>query len=83
MKGNFFFLRRSHSATEYRKGKFFLHERKPSKFLNFGVIEQMGKTRGMKFVLSQHYYVSQGKSGLHTRLTGLEEMQRNILSLSI
>lgn len=41
------------------------------KFLNFGVIEQMGKTRGMKFVLSQHYYVSQGKSGLHTRLTGI------------
>ena len=41
------------------------------KFLDMGIIEQVGKTRGAKYILSHTYYVHEGKVGIHTRLSGL------------
>lgn len=41
------------------------------KFLGTGVIEQLGKTRGAKYILSHAYYKHEGKVGEHTRLTSL------------
>ncbi len=41
------------------------------KLLDAGVIEQIGKTRGAKYILSHAYYKHEGKIGEHTRLTPL------------
>lgn len=41
------------------------------KFLETGIIEKVGKARGMKYILSRQYYEAIGKSGRHTRLKGL------------
>lgn len=42
-----------------------------SKFLDIGVIEQVGKTKGAKYILSHKYYAHEGKVGIHTKLTGI------------
>ncbi|PIX25137.1 MAG: hypothetical protein COZ68_04565, partial [Deltaproteobacteria bacterium CG_4_8_14_3_um_filter_43_13] len=42
-----------------------------NKFLEIGVIEQVGKTKGAKYILSHKYYAHEGKVGIHTRLTGI------------
>jgi ATP-dependent DNA helicase RecG len=41
------------------------------KLLGTGVIEQVGKTSGAKYILSHAYYKYEGKVGEHTRLTPL------------
>ncbi|MEK7286050.1 MAG: hypothetical protein AAB035_01965 [Nitrospirota bacterium] len=41
------------------------------KFLDIGVVEQVGKTSGAKYILSHAYYAHEGKVGVHTKLTGL------------
>lgn len=41
------------------------------KFLDIGVVEQVGKTSGTKYILSHAYYAHEGKVGVHTKLTGL------------
>lgn len=42
-----------------------------NKFLEIGVIERIGKTKGAKYILSHKYYAHEGKVGIHTRLTGI------------
>ncbi|MBI4753592.1 putative DNA binding domain-containing protein, partial [Candidatus Desantisbacteria bacterium] len=42
-----------------------------NKFLEIGVIEQVGKTKGAKYILSHKYYVQEDKVGIHTRLVGI------------
>ncbi|HEC99361.1 MAG TPA: hypothetical protein ENN18_03130 [Proteobacteria bacterium] len=42
-----------------------------NKFLEIGIIEQLGKTKGAKYILSHTYYVHEGKVGVHTKLTGI------------
>ncbi|MFH1664830.1 MAG: RNA-binding domain-containing protein [Candidatus Omnitrophota bacterium] len=42
------------------------------KFFRLGLIEQVGKGRGSKYILSQRYYETIGKSGKYTRLKGLQ-----------
>ncbi|MDR3583422.1 MAG: putative DNA binding domain-containing protein [Candidatus Pacebacteria bacterium] len=41
------------------------------KFIDLGIVEQVGKTRGAKYCLSRNYYAAQGKSGKHTRIMGI------------
>src|SRR3989304_6127381 len=37
------------------------------KFLDIGIIERVGKTRGAKYILSHKYYTHAGKIGEHTK----------------
>lgn len=43
-----------------------------NKFLDMGIVEQVGKTKGAKYILSHAYYAHEGKVGAHTKLAGLE-----------
>lgn len=49
------------------------------KFLQLGIIERLGRTSGAKYILSQQYYSSIGKSGTHTRLAGLSREEKKVL----
>jgi ATP-dependent DNA helicase RecG len=50
------------------------------KFLELGIIEKVGKTRGAKYLLSHKYYVHAGKSGVYTRITGISrEKQKELI----
>ncbi len=51
------------------------------RFLKFGIIEKVGRTKGSKYILSDKYYVSIGKSGTHTRLVGLSREEKKALIL--
>jgi ATP-dependent DNA helicase RecG len=51
------------------------------RFMELGLVEQHGKTRGAKYTLSHRYYTSTGLSGVHTRLTGLPREARKKLIL--
>lgn len=53
-----------------------------SKFLELGIIESIGRTRGTKYILSHKYYAQEGKVGTHTRLTGLSRNQIKELILN-
>jgi len=52
------------------------------KFLDIGIIERVGKTRGAKYILSHKYYTHAGKIGEHTRIAGLEREQKKTLILN-
>ena len=41
------------------------------KLFRLGLLERVGKGRGIKYMLTQKYYEFAGKLGVHTRLTGL------------
>lgn len=41
------------------------------KFLSFGIIERIGKTRGSKYMLGHKYYSFEGKTGIYTRIAGI------------
>jgi len=51
------------------------------KFINLALIEQVGRTRGAKYILSQQYYDYIGKPGMHTRLAGLSREEKKALIL--
>jgi len=51
------------------------------KFMGLGIIEQVGRTRGAKYILSRGYYKHIGKSGVHTRLAGLTREAKKELIL--
>lgn len=52
------------------------------KFLELGIIEAVGRTRGTKYILSHKYYVQEGKVGIHTRLTGLSRDQKKRININ-
>ncbi|MFA4957044.1 MAG: hypothetical protein WC556_08760 [Candidatus Methanoperedens sp.] len=52
------------------------------KFLDIGIIEKVGRTRGAKYILSHEYYTREGRVGIHTRLTGLSRDQKKELILN-
>lgn len=41
------------------------------RFLDLGIIEKIGRTRGTKYILSHNYYIHEGKTGIHTRVKGI------------
>jgi len=51
------------------------------KFLNLGIIERIGRTRGSKYILSHKYYEHEGKIGVHTRLLGVGRQKQKELML--
>ena len=52
------------------------------KFLENGIIEAVGKTRGRQYILSHRYYVLERALGIHTRLTGLSRDQKKELIIN-
>lgn len=52
------------------------------KFLEYGIIEPVGKTRGRQYILSHRYYVLEGALGIHTRLAGLSRDQKKELIIN-
>jgi len=52
-----------------------------NKFLQMDIIEQVGRTRGAKYILSHKYYVHKGKSGVYTRLRGVSREYKKELIL--
>jgi ATP-dependent DNA helicase RecG len=52
------------------------------KFLDMGIIEKAGRTKATKYLLSHHYYKSQGTIGEYTRLAGLSRDVKKQLILS-
>jgi len=50
-----------------------------NKFLQLGIIEQVGRTSGARYILSHKYYIHKGKSGIYTRLRGLSREHKKEL----
>lgn len=57
-------------STEFKK-----------KFLSLGIIEQVGRTRAAKYILSHKYYAHKGQLGVHTRLSGISRDKQKELIL--
>lgn len=51
------------------------------KFLEFGIIEKIGKTSGSQYVLSHNYYSFQEKPGIYTRIMGISRDEKKQLIL--
>ncbi len=51
------------------------------KLLGAGIVEQVGKTSGSKYILSHTYYAHEGKVGVHTKLSGLSRAKNKELIL--
>lgn len=51
------------------------------KLLKLGLIEQVGRTRGAKYVLSHNYYAEGSKRGHYTRLVGFTREEKKALIL--
>ncbi len=50
------------------------------KFLELGIIEKIGKTRGSKYILSHRYYAHENRTGVYTRLVGISrEKQKELI----
>lgn len=50
------------------------------KFLDLGIIESVGKTRGTRYILSHRYYECEGRTGIYTRLSGISrEKQKEFI----
>ncbi|MDP3769453.1 MAG: putative DNA binding domain-containing protein [bacterium] len=50
------------------------------KFLDLGIIEKVGKTRGSKYILSHRYYAHENRTGIYTRLAGISrEKQKELI----
>jgi len=49
------------------------------KFLEYGLVEKIGRSRGTKYVLSHDYYQVSESRGVYTRLTGISRSKRKAL----
>ena len=56
-------------------------ERSLARLLERGVVERIGKGRGVRFVLSRKFYSFMGKSGSYTRRRGLDRETHKALLL--
>lgn len=70
-----------HELEKIREQEVIANSEYKKKFLDLGIIEQVGRTRGVKYILSHKYYAYKGKVGIHTRLTGLSRDQKKELIL--
>ncbi len=50
-------------------------------WIQLGIIEKVGKTSGMRYILSHRYYQQEKHLGIHTRLTGLTRDAKKALIL--
>jgi len=51
------------------------------KFLDWGIIEKIGRTKDVRYILSHAFYVHEGRRGVHTRLAGLKRSKLKELIL--
>lgn len=51
------------------------------KFLELGVVEKVGRTSGIKYMLSHRYYQYEERPGLYTRIKGLNREHKKELIL--
>lgn len=51
------------------------------KFLRLGIIERVGKTSGIKYMLSRRYYTYEERPGLYTRIKGITREHKKELIL--
>ncbi|MFA6170086.1 MAG: RNA-binding domain-containing protein [Candidatus Margulisiibacteriota bacterium] len=52
------------------------------RFIKLGLIDQIGRTRGARYILSHEYYRHEGKIGRHTALAGLPREEKKALILA-
>lgn len=57
------------------------HSRFVKKFLEYGIVEKMGKTKGVSYMLSHKYYMLENKTGVYTRIAGLSRDEKKELIL--
>jgi len=60
-----------YALEKLRENQMIANPEYKKKFLEIGIIERVGKTRGAKYILSHKYYAQAGKIGIHTRLSGI------------
>lgn len=49
------------------------------RFLELGIIEKVGRTRGVRYILSHRYYEYEDRPGLYTRVRGLDRKHKKKL----
>ncbi len=50
------------------------------RFLDLGIVERIGRGRGTRYILSHRYYAHRGKTGTHTRISGIHrEKQKELI----
>ncbi|MFB6181676.1 MAG: RNA-binding domain-containing protein [Candidatus Magasanikbacteria bacterium] len=49
------------------------------KFLDMGIVEKLGRTKGTKYILSHKYYEHKDKTGIHTKLKGISRDRKKEL----
>ena len=64
-------LEEIYELEKIRENQPVAHIENRDKFLEMGIVERIGKTKGAKYILSHTYYAHEGKVGIHTKLTGL------------
>jgi len=64
-------LEEIYELEKIRKNQPVAHIENRDKFLEMGIVERIGKTKGAKYILSHTYYAHEGKVGIHTKLAGL------------
>lgn len=64
-----------------RENKIMQDLRHKEKFLKLGIIEKIGKTSGIKFILSHRYYFHEEKPGVYTRIKGFNRETKKKLIL--
>jgi len=53
-----------------------------NKFLELGIIEKVGKTSGVKYILSHNYYKYKERPGVYTRIRGISREKKKELILN-
>lgn len=64
-----------------REKKALVNLQHKEKFLKLGIVEKIGKTSGMKYMLSHHYYSYEEKPGIYTRIRGVTREYKKQLIL--
>lgn len=70
------------ALEKIRENKDIVNFEQKKRLLELGVIEKVGKGRGIKYILSHNYYALSGKPGVHTRLSGITREQKKMLILN-
>ncbi|RLB91257.1 MAG: transcriptional regulator, partial [Deltaproteobacteria bacterium] len=69
-----------YALEQLRDRQFITDMKYKKKFLDLGIIDSVGKTRGTKYILSHRYYAYEGKTGIYTRLSGISrEKQKELI----
>ena len=69
-----------YALEQIRERQFMADTKYKRKFIDLGIIESVGKTRGTKYILSHRYYAYEGRTGRYTRLSGISrEKQKELI----